>query len=329
MKIALLEISHWHFPLYIEDLLSSGAEIIAISDKNEKVRNKYGDKFNCKTYTDWRHLVNETKPDAIFAFGEHHEMLEIGTSLISEGIPFSIEKPGGICLSDVIELNKLAKQKNVLVSVPLVQRFGPLKSLIDNLIEEEGAFFTSTSWRFNAGPPQRYSNIFCDWMLNSEKSGGGCLINLAPHFIDLALNLMPHKADLIFAQTDSLLHRTEIEDTATICISSKKGGRALIETGYNFPDSLSKREYSFSLVSKNHYVQSNADGVCIVRPGKAIEYIEIDLDSDPLYGVYVESFFETLLGNKELRSGLSDLEDAMKIVELAYASAGSNQSIAI
>ena len=45
MKIALLEISHWHFPLYIEDLLSSGAEIIAISDKNEKVRNKYGDKF--------------------------------------------------------------------------------------------------------------------------------------------------------------------------------------------------------------------------------------------------------------------------------------------
>ena len=329
MKIALLEISHWHFPLYIEDLLSSGAEIIAISDKNEKVRNKYGDKFNSKIYMDWRHLLNEIKPDAVFAFGEHHEMLEIGTSLISEGIPFSIEKPGGICLSDVMDLNKLANQKNVLVSVPLVQRFGPLKSLIDNLIEEEGAVFTSTSWRFNAGPPQRYSNIFCDWMLNSEKSGGGCLINLAPHFIDLALNLMPHRADLIFAQTDNTLHGTEIEDTATICISSKKGGGALIETGYNFPDSLSKREYSFSLVSKNHYVQSNTDGVCIVRPGKAIEYIGIDLDSDPLYGVYVESFFETLHGNKELKAGLSDLEDAMKIVEVAYASAGSNQSIAI
>ena len=86
MKIALLEISHWHFPLYIEDLLSSGAEIIAISDKNEKVRNKYGDKFNCKIYMDWRHLLNEIKPDAVFVFGEHHEMLEIGTSLISEGI---------------------------------------------------------------------------------------------------------------------------------------------------------------------------------------------------------------------------------------------------
>ena len=329
MKIALLEISHWHFPLYIEDLLSFGAEIIAISDKNEKIRNKYGNAFNCEIYMDWRQLVNETKPDVVFAFGEHHEMLEIGTSLISKGIPFSIEKPGGVSLSDVMKLNKLADQKNVLVSVPLVQRFSPLKSLIDKLIEEEDAIFTSTSWRFNAGPPQRYSNIFCDWMLNSEKSGGGCLINLAPHFIDLALNLMPHKADLIFAQTDNMLHGTEIEDTATICISSKKGGRAVIETGYNFPNSSSKRDYSFSLVSKNHYVQSNTDGVSIVRPGKVIEYIEMDLDSDPLYGIYVKSFLATLSGNKELRAGLCDLEDAMKIVEAAYASASSNQSIAI
>jgi hypothetical protein len=52
MKIALLEISHWHFPLYIEDLLSCGAEIIAISDKNEKIRNKYGNVFNCEIYMD-------------------------------------------------------------------------------------------------------------------------------------------------------------------------------------------------------------------------------------------------------------------------------------
>ena len=37
MKIALLEISHWHFPLYIEDLLTSGVDIIALSDKTRKL----------------------------------------------------------------------------------------------------------------------------------------------------------------------------------------------------------------------------------------------------------------------------------------------------
>ena len=95
MKIALLEISHWHFPLYIEDLLTSGVDIIALSDKNEKIRNQYGHKFNCSVYSDWRQLLIDNELDAVFAFGEHHEMLEIGISPINIGIPFSIEKPGG------------------------------------------------------------------------------------------------------------------------------------------------------------------------------------------------------------------------------------------
>ena len=329
MKIALLEISHWHFPLYIEDLLSSGVDIIALSDKNEQIRNQYGHKFNCSVYSDWRQLLLDNELDAVFAFGEHHEMLEIGTTLINKGIPFSIEKPGGKHYSDVRELRKAADQKNVPISVPLVQRFGPLKKLIDHLIKEEGAHFTSTSWRFNAGPPRRYDDIYCKWMLDPNKSGGGCLINLAPHFIDLALHLMPNSADLVFAQTDKMLHGTAVEDTALICISSRSGGQAVIETGYNFPDSLSKREYSFSLVGQKHYVQSNSSGVTITRPGKVNEYLKMDLDSDPLYGVYTNAFIETLAQHKKVKVGLSELESAMKIVESAYASAQSGQSIKV
>ena len=205
-------------------------------------------------------MLIDNELDAVFAFGEHHEMLEIGITLINMGIPFSIEKPGGKNYSDVSQLREAADQKDVLVSVPLVQRFGPLKKLIDHLIEKDGARFVSTSWRFNAGPPRRYDGIDCKWMLDPKKSDGGRLINLAPHFIGLALHLMPNPADVIFAQTDKTLHGTAVEDTAMICISSKNGGQTLIETGYNFPDSLSKREYSFSLVGQKHYVQSDSTG---------------------------------------------------------------------
>ena len=176
MKIALLEISHWHFPLYIEDLLTSGVDIIALSDKNEKIRNQYGHKFNCSVYSDWRQLLIDNELDAVFAFGEHHEMLEIGITLINMGIPFLIEKPGGKNYPDASQLREAADQKDVLVSVPLVQRFGPLKKLIDHLIEKEGARFVSTSWRFNAGPPRRYDDIDCKWMLDPKKSGGGALL---------------------------------------------------------------------------------------------------------------------------------------------------------
>ena len=67
----------------------------------------------------------------------------------------------------------------------------------------------------------------------------------------------------------------------------------------------------------------------ITRPGKANEHLKMDLDSDPLYGVYTKAFIKTLARDKEVKVGLSELESAMKIVESAYASAQSGQSIKV
>ena len=101
-------------------------------------------------------------------------------------------------------------------------------------------------------------------MLKPESSGGGCLINLAPHFIDLALTFMPFEPDTVFSRIDNGLHETAVEDTATLIMTSKSGGQATVQTGYNFPNSSIKREYSFSLSAKDHYVQSSQDGVTII-----------------------------------------------------------------
>ena len=199
-------------------------------------------------------------------------MYTLATSLLANGRPFSLEKPTGINSQQVDALSKIAANSGLLVGVPLVQRFGPLFLL--KYLTEEGAIFQSSSWRFNAGPPSRYNEMRCDWMLKPESSGGGCLINLAPHFIDLALTFMPFVPDNIFVRTDNGLHDTAVEDTATLIMTSKSGGQATVQTGYNFPNSSIKREYSFSLSAKDHYVQSSQDGVTIIRSGKPPEFIK-------------------------------------------------------
>jgi hypothetical protein len=48
-----------------------------------------------------------------------------------------------------------------------------------------------------------------------------------------------------------------------------------------------------------------------------------------LYGIYTNTFIETLTGGKKAKVGLSELESAMKIVELAYESAQSGKSIRV
>lgn len=329
MKILLLEVSHWHYPLYIEALLSAGVEIVGVSDRNPEIRGREAARFGCPGHADWRAALAESMPDAAIAFGRHAEMPEIARALIDRRIPFALEKPAGLTAADAEALSRETDAAGVPVAVPLVQRVGPLQALLDRLIENEGARFTMTSWRFNAGPPSRYPASGNGWMLNLAISGGGCLINLGAHFVDLALGLLPAPPDRVHAHIDNSLHGTAVEDTALLTMSSKGGGRALIETGYNFPDSPEKREYSFSLASIGHYVQTRPGGVAIHRPGAPVELIDMNLDSDPMYGLFVERFLADLKAGRSLSPGLADLVPAMRIIDAGYLSAREGRVVAL
>ena len=329
MKIILLEVSHWHYPLYIDALLNAGVEVVGVSDRDQAIRAREATRFGCPAHADWRQALAATQPAAAIAFGRHAEMPEIARALIDRRIPFALEKPAGLGAGDVAALRDAADAARVPVAVPLVQRVGPVRALLDRLIKDEGARFTMTAWRFNAGPPSRYPASSNGWMLDPEISGGGCLMNLGAHFVDLALGLLPSPPDQVFAHIDNSLHGAAVEDTALLTMTSASGGRALIETGYNFPDAPDKREYSFSLASEAHYVQSRPGGVAIFRPGEAVEEIEMDLDSDPMYGLFVESFLADLAAGRAPSPGLGELEPAMRIIDAGYLSAREGRVVAL
>jgi predicted dehydrogenase len=329
MKILLLEVSHWHFPLYIDALLNAGVEIVAISDRDQMIREREAVRFGCPGHADWRKALETSRPDAVIAFGRHAEMPEIARALIDRRIPFALEKPAGLDADNVAALRAEAEAAGVLVAVPLVQRVGPLQALLDRLSNKEGARFTNTAWRFNAGPPSRYPKSGNGWMLDPTISGGGCLMNLGAHFVDLALGLLPTPPDAVFAHIDNSLHGALVEDTALLTMTSATGGRALVETGYNFPDGPDKREYSFSLTSAAHYVQSCPGGVAIFRPGAEAEEVTMNLDSDPMYGMFVERFLADLAAGRAPSPGLGDLEPAMRIIDAGYLSAREGRVVTL
>ena len=54
MKIALLEASHWHIPLYLDALQAPGIEVVAVSDaehvKGEQVAARFGSTLYRSSY---------------------------------------------------------------------------------------------------------------------------------------------------------------------------------------------------------------------------------------------------------------------------------------
>jgi predicted dehydrogenase len=327
MRLALLEVSHWHFPLYVDALGRAGVEVVAVSDRDPAIRARYAERFSARAYDDALALIGTEDFDFAFAFGRHAEMPAIGQALIARGRPFAIEKPAGLGAADVARLRHAAEAKGLYVAVPLVQRFGALNELLQRLVAEEGAQFTSASWRFFAGPPARYLDHACAWMLEPEQSGGGCLINLAAHFVDLSQHLLGEPAT-VTARTASALHGRRVEDYAMLSFATADGRTALIETGYCFPKHAAKREYSFSLAGRGHYVRSEPDGVSIYRPGDATpERVALEHDSDPLYGAFAARVIDDVRMRRPPLTGLAELEAAMRTIDAAYAAARAGREV--
>ena len=104
------------------------------------------------------------------------------------------------------------------------------------------------SAQFIAGPPDRYLVNGSPWMVDIERAGGGCMVNLAPHFVDLFLRSAGAEEVAVTAALSSTLHGGSVEDYASMTMTTADGRIATIEVGYAFPGSPLKRHCSFTRI---------------------------------------------------------------------------------
>ncbi|MBI5029486.1 MAG: Gfo/Idh/MocA family oxidoreductase [Chloroflexi bacterium] len=315
-RVAILEASHWHVPLYL-DALAEQADVVAIADKNSEIVMARANVLGATAYQDWHEAAARPDLDMAFVFGRHSEMPKIARVLIARGLPFCIEKPAGLYSAQVREIAKLADEAHVSVTVPFVQRLGPLAAMLRKIGRPDHATF-----RFIAGPPERYIRAGCSWMLDPLEAGGGCFINLGIHFVDLFLQAAAEPVIHVHASLHHRTHNTLVEDHAVVIMETMSGRSAIIETGYVFPDSPHKREVSYYAASPTGYLSIGDYGTAAFTDASGHSIVEqIDLDSDPLYSQFAS---RVLLGLKDGFIGLptlADLAAAMEIVDRAYAQA--------
>ena len=327
MNVILLEVSHWHAPLYFEALAAEGARVVAVSDRDRAAAERVARRFDARPYVDWLHLLDAEKPDFAFAFGRHCEMAAMGEALIARSIPFVLEKPCGLSADEVRRLCHQARARNLFVGVPLVQQFGPLADLLGAAGQ---GFGPCQAWfRFIAGPPHRYPASGCAWMLDPPQSGGGCFINLSSHFLYLALLLLPG-VSRVSARMSNAVYREQVEDYALVVLEASDGSTAVVETGYLFPSGTGRpREVYYSLFGRNG---------CQVwwgeRGGKAVHgkpwaEADVNLDSDPLYARFVAATLTAFRAGQPPPVSMDVMVPIMEVVDAAYASARTGQPVSV
>ncbi|NQX13035.1 Gfo/Idh/MocA family oxidoreductase [Microbacteriaceae bacterium VKM Ac-2855] len=304
----VLGASHWHAPLYVAGLLLH-FRITAVQGAPHPTSHTLAASLGVPLTASVDEALSHGEVGLAFVFSPHHEMPAVARELVARRIPFVIEKPAGTGLAELRRIEEDARLAGVAVAVPLVQRGAP----VDTWLQQAGDIVYERM-AFVAGPPARYERNGNPWMLDPALSGGGSLMNLGPHFVDLAIRHLGRPSDIVRRQS-ATLHGGAVDDHATLILTTGAGNEAIIEVGYAFPDSPLKRYCSFTAVGTNGFAAIDTTGSASFTDlsGTTVT-ATLEVDSDPLYEVFVDAVASTLASGFSGLPTLTELVDAMEII---------------
>ncbi|HEY0425997.1 MAG TPA: Gfo/Idh/MocA family oxidoreductase [Rhodopila sp.] len=317
MRIVLIGVSHWHTPFFLSPCLEMpDVAIVGVCDPDVARAEPYGAKAGCKVFTDYREMCSALRPDFAFALAQHRDMAELARFLIGERIPFAMEKPCAINAAEAAEIAALAQAAGVFAAVPYVIRYSPLVETVLSMNEPvQYAMF-----KFIGGMIDRYHQQRVEWVIDRKASGGGPLLNLGVHFMDLCRVLL-QGAELTVtgAMMSNHTAHLDIEDHAVVLMQGG-GASCMVETGYLYPAPNSVFDLHYSIRTENHYFAARDDSTLeIVTNDRRRTTREMKLTNVHFYPVFVRDTLQRLQDGRKPIAGLADNAAAVALVEAAYA----------
>jgi predicted dehydrogenase len=325
--------------LHLSNLVQmEGIKVLAVADK--KKRNlKIAEKYHIKPYNDYTKLLEQEDLDAV--------IISLPNFLRKESITLASEK-----------------QVNIFVDKPLAQNYQEAKQIIQRVESNGTRLMVGTNYRYIESVQKlkvlleegRLGDIIIadgalimngpfshplvptpvpEWWFDKEKAGGGVLLDLGYHLIDIFQSMFG-ELELLHS---NLQHRFNlpIEDSATVILNAHRGAvRIVMNLGWFsrmiFPDFNFRINLhgTFGYSSTDHfgprnlYIHAIKEGVSnFLRKilGREIHRLA--------YTYYYASFGEVLqLFFRALREGtpfpisLQDQLGVLKIIEDVYIQSG-------
>jgi predicted dehydrogenase len=211
-----------------------GVTVVAACDLNrdrwEKTRKEHGvEKF----YDDWDALLAAERPDAVSIATPNALHRAQTEAALAAGCHVLCEKPLSVSAVDGRAMLDAAARAGKRLMVNFSYRFSAASVALKRVVESGRlgrVYYARTLWHRRRGIPG-----LGGWFTTKKMSGGGPLIDLGVHRLDLALWLMgcPKAEHVLATRSDVFMQRAtkdgksaDVEDLAAAMISLE-GGRAI------------------------------------------------------------------------------------------------------
>lgn len=315
-------------------MLAQNGELVAVMDVNMEFAEKIRAKYNAKiAYDNIDDILADKEIDAVYIATPivFHKEQAIKAAKAKKHI--LIEKPVGLTVEEGKEVADVCSKEGVLIAVGLMMRFHSyhqkMKEIIDSgkLGEIVSCRGQLTCW---------YPDIPGNWRQQKETSGGGSLMDMGVHCIDLLQYLTNSKAIKVAALTATKTFKYGVEDSASILMEMENGIYSYVDTNFNIPDSAARCRLEIygtkgSMLAEGTISQVEGGKLDVMISDDSLDYnaqqdrnnvvpVEVKVEFGNMYTKEIESFGNSILNGSKIEVTIDDALQVQGVVDAAYES---------
>ncbi len=347
LKVGIIgtgSISHEHLDAYHK---LNNVEVYAICDmqkaRAEQVAANYQAEY---VFEDYNEMLQLEELDAVSICTWNYTHAAITIAALEAGKHVLVEKPLAITVEEAEEIQEVANRSGKVVQVGVVRRFDPNAEMVKEFVDGGmfGEFYyAKASFLRRVGNPG-------GWFADKEKSGGGPLIDIGVHVIDLCWYLMgkPKPVSISANKYDKLGNRSNIdyvtfykaadydpnknnvEDLANAMIRFANGASLFVDVSYSLH--ASKDEMGIKLYGTKGGLEIQPELKFMTEQHNTMLNIYPQTDSPKLdvkkaFAKEIEHFVTCCFTGETPISSLEDGVQMMRILQGIYDSAEKNREI--
>jgi len=316
LKVALIGVGKQSIEVHIPAIkISRKVKLVALVDKNRNVVTRWSQKLGVPGYTSVFQLLKHESIHLAIVAVPHDQYLGVIKALTAKRIHILKEKPLALNWREATEIEGLVKKSGVKVMISLQRRFDTMFLKFPGVIKKIGRHFFIEARR-----TMFVENPHLGWRGDRMKAGGGCIIDMGYHLIDLLIWYfgLPDKIHAEYGCGAKPMYHYDAEDTAVILFQNSESGLfgEIVLSRYIHP----KEQFIRVMGSKGIAEIRDKELIWSRSNGRVIEKYAGDCDWVKAAATQIDYFVEVIFGKKPNVCTVEDHLKHMAFIEACYQS---------
>jgi predicted dehydrogenase len=304
-------------------------KIIALSSRTKSHSESAAKEFSVdKIYfgnDGWKKMLEKEEIDAISICTPNYLHTPMALEALNQGIHVLCEKPISTTHKELEALEQATKQTDLIFFTSFQKRFNPIMPIIREILTNNilGKIIFINYYFSHYGPYTSWKAISEEkWFFNSKMAGGGVLLDLGVHCIDILRYLIGDYQKINGVNANTSCIDMEYEDNCNVLINFQNGILGEISVSWcNYPSEMikiygSKGNLTIDLHSKRPIT-------CEPRTLKKNKLIKKALSEKIHLKNYqarvIDEFINSIVENRQFHPNFEDGKKAVEFVLEAYS----------